>query len=342
MTRKMWERSTFLRKMWRWQPDTVIRGQRTRLLELSAVLSPFTKGRNAFEKNVPFFFGDQDDDEVDDDNYRETDVVNVNSTDFLVPAPDPASRQSTNHITSLAAVAPSPATSAATSQSSKSGRFFPFSLKRSSMSPSSSTPPPRAAYADASLALLSLSARTIDVATLSTLFRWTGDEKNNDENDIHGHSRCSKGEPRCRPRISGRLPKDNVRLVLASDTRSSDGQCLEPGVLSVVIPEKSSRNDHISRIITDKRNGNFTGEHDAHLPCHPPPSPSLRYVLTVPDDLYRRIVVELDQYRNSHAFGFYFCCHETWGRHVDIRVAVAILAILFLAMGISSIIWPFS
>jgi len=72
---------------------------------------------------------------------------------------------------------------------------------------------------------------------------------------------------------------------------------------------------------------------------------ALRYVLTVPDDLYARMMRELDDYCGSHGTGFYFCCHETYASRagrVDIWVAAGILGLLFLALAICSIASPFS
>ena len=66
--------------------------------------------------------------------------------------------------------------------------------------------------------------------------------------------------------------------------------------------------------------------------------PPLRYVLTVPDDLYRRVVSEMSDSLTSPYCGMGRCRQED--EHVDIRVALGILSVIFIFMFISTLEWP--
>lgn len=111
-------------------------------------------------------------------------------------------------------------------------------------------------------------------------------------------------------RIVLRLPRDHVRLVMDPH--------LEPGILSVVQSRKPNE----------------------------PPTKRLQYCLTVPNDLYRNLVSEMTQYSNfilhSDGSGFggggldsSFYASD----HVDIRVALAVLAFVFLILGLFTVIF---
>merc|ERR1712008_292075 len=65
---------------------------------------------------------------------------------------------------------------------------------------------------------------------------------------------------------------------------------------------------------------------------------SIQYVLTVDDDLYRRVVKEMAYSR--FPCGIYYCCHETDTNKVNIWVAVGILSIIFLFLFVNTMIWP--
>ena len=104
-------------------------------------------------------------------------------------------------------------------------------------------------------------------------------------------------------RILMTLPKDKVRLLMDDD--------LEPGILSV------------ERADTNHNNNNNKDE--------------LMYVLTVDENLYRRVIGEISDATSSR-FGLHqFCIDE--GR-VDISVAVMCLVLVLLILLINTIIWP--
>ena len=108
-------------------------------------------------------------------------------------------------------------------------------------------------------------------------------------------------------RILMTLPKDKVRLLMDED--------LEPGILSV------ERGNPIQ-----SNNGNNHHHKD-----------EIMYVLTVDDNLYRRVIGEISDATSSR-FGLHqFCTDE--GR-VDISVAVMCLLLVLLILLINTIIWP--
>ena len=97
------------------------------------------------------------------------------------------------------------------------------------------------------------------------------------------------------------LPQDSVRLLMDPD--------LEPGVLAVEQTRLPSASDH------------------------PPLLVDLRYVLTVPSDLYRRLVTEMS---NAMTTGCY-CSDE--GRKTDIRIAILILSCTMLVLFFLTMFW---
>jgi len=114
-------------------------------------------------------------------------------------------------------------------------------------------------------------------------------------------------------KVQLRLPTDNVRLVM-------DPQ-LEPGILSLVMDD-------------DYQNYNAKSSN-----IH-----NVNYILTVDDDLYRRVVHEISDSERC-PLGLYYCCHqEEYGgeEKVSIYVAVAILSVLFLFLLVNTLIWPVS
>jgi len=66
----------------------------------------------------------------------------------------------------------------------------------------------------------------------------------------------------------------------------------------------------------------------------------LHYVLTVDDDLYRRLVKEMADSRT--ACGIYYCCHMTEGEEnrVSIGVALCVLFVVFALLLVETIIHP--
>jgi hypothetical protein len=122
-------------------------------------------------------------------------------------------------------------------------------------------------------------------------------------------------------RMLMRLPRDQVRLVMDND--------LEAGILSVEQWRDSKDDDwqpeqHVDTISA------------AALPYQD--RPQLRYVLTVHDDLYRRIVAEMSEGLTKPYWGLSGCCNEN--ERVDIRVAVAVMAVIMLVLLINTFIWP--
>ena len=68
--------------------------------------------------------------------------------------------------------------------------------------------------------------------------------------------------------------------------------------------------------------------------------PELNYVLTVDQDLYKRVLKEMsDHWR---VCGLYYCCHEALGetKHVDIGVAISLLLVVLTLMAIATSYWP--
>jgi len=103
-------------------------------------------------------------------------------------------------------------------------------------------------------------------------------------------------------RLLMRLPRDQVRLIMDPD--------LEAGILSV---EQWRQNN-------DKQDA------------------PLQYVLTVQDDLYKRIVAEMSDAVTKPYCGLSHCCNEN--EKVDIRVAIVLLAVILLILLINTFIWP--
>jgi hypothetical protein len=120
-------------------------------------------------------------------------------------------------------------------------------------------------------------------------------------------------------RVAMRLPRDHVHLLVAAPHDSPFP--LEPGILSVI-------------------------------QCrHPddPPSKQLEYCLTVPPNLYQRVVSEMNQY-NNHGGGVVNHHHHRHvgggldssfyaSDHADIRVAVGILVIIMAILGINTLVF---
>jgi hypothetical protein len=102
-------------------------------------------------------------------------------------------------------------------------------------------------------------------------------------------------------RVLMKLPKDKVRLTMDPH--------LEPGILSVEQP-KEKGNQHRQE---------------------------LTYVLSVDDDLYRRVVAEISD-THSSTCGVHQCCTDTG--HLNIQVAYCLLGFVLLLLLINTIIYP--
>ena len=111
-------------------------------------------------------------------------------------------------------------------------------------------------------------------------------------------------------RLLMRLPRDQVRLVMDHD--------LEAGIVAVEQwrKEEVPLGQKVEVSVFEN-------------------TPRLRYVLTVPDDLYRRIVSEMSDSLVPPYLGFFKCCSET--ERADIKLACAVLFVVFVLMGISTL-----
>jgi hypothetical protein len=66
--------------------------------------------------------------------------------------------------------------------------------------------------------------------------------------------------------------------------------------------------------------------------------PELNYVITIPDDLYRRMVGEMSAKAFPPYFGFFGCCNLESGR-ADIKLALVILTFVMLLLFVGSLEW---
>ena len=157
-----------------------------------------------------------------------------------------------------------------------------------------------------------------------------------------------------------RLPADNVRLVcdsqlqpgiLSIETRDVDGakgyenycngnrygNIHNSGIMMMpsISSKKEKKNHKATRRRRRKQNGNDSPNYNNILRRQ-----ELAYVLTVDEQIYRRLVQEMgDAYR--YPCGIYYCFHVTDdGNHVGIGVAVAILLVIFVLLVIGMILWP--
>jgi hypothetical protein len=119
-------------------------------------------------------------------------------------------------------------------------------------------------------------------------------------------------------RMLMKLPRDQVRLIMDHD--------LEPGIVSVEQWRKEDQN--ATDPTTPTTNGLSFFESAA--PLH--------YVMTVPDDLYRRIVSEMSYAMFPPYLGLLKCCSET--ERADIKIALAILFVVLVLLFISTMEWP--
>lgn len=112
-----------------------------------------------------------------------------------------------------------------------------------------------------------------------------------------------------------KLPRDQMRLMMDND--------LEPGIVSVQQWRKAE----------DQYQG-LTSVSQMEM------TPPLKYVLTVPDDLYRRVVSEMSYRLMPPCWGFFKCCHyHDDHEHADIRLALVILTVTFALVFIFTMEW---
>lgn len=135
-------------------------------------------------------------------------------------------------------------------------------------------------------------------------------------------------------RLLMRLPRDHVRLIMDQD--------LEPGIISVEQwrDEESARhfpfefeNDlEAMNTLEDHGTAAAAAAGTVNMDKRAPP---LHYVLTVPDDLYRRVVAEMSFAHHPPCGG---CLSNGDGR-ADIRLALLILGVTLSLMFISTMYW---
>ena len=66
--------------------------------------------------------------------------------------------------------------------------------------------------------------------------------------------------------------------------------------------------------------------------------PELKYVITIPDDLYRRMVGEMSAKAFPPYWGFFGCCNLESGR-ADIKLAIVIMTFVMLLLFVGSLEW---
>ena len=90
---------------------------------------------------------------------------------------------------------------------------------------------------------------------------------------------------------------------------------------------------------TETLAGNTTDSKGSMNKC-PWKEEELHYVLTVDDDLYRRLVKEMADSRTL--CGIYYCCHTTEGEEnrVSIGVALCVLFVVFTLLLVETILHP--
>merc|ERR1711935_471254 len=66
--------------------------------------------------------------------------------------------------------------------------------------------------------------------------------------------------------------------------------------------------------------------------------PELRYVITIPDDIYRRMVGEMSAKVFPPCWGFFRCCNQE-SEHASIKLALVIMSVVMLLLFIGSLEW---
>lgn len=145
-----------------------------------------------------------------------------------------------------------------------------------------------------------------------------------------------------------RLPTDNVRLSVIPN--------VEPGILSMVVGDDSADASKsvvssksvvtsCSTVASEDTEDQSTFNDDKSTSGNVGKSESIwksvNYVLSIDEFLYRRVVQEMADSLQS-PYGCYNCCRDSSpdSGAVDIRVAVFILAVFFLFLFITTLVWP--
>ena len=136
----------------------------------------------------------------------------------------------------------------------------------------------------------------------------TADELGVNVTDVHRSSLFYEQNGR----LLMKLPRDQVRLVMDSD--------LESGIVSV----------EQWRHPEEDKNSSYSDTTNAQ-------KPPLRYVMTVPDDLYKRVVSEMSYRLSPPCWGFFYCCHFHEGERADIGLALVILAGVLILLFIGTV-----
>ena len=122
-------------------------------------------------------------------------------------------------------------------------------------------------------------------------------------------------------RLLMRLPRDQVRLVMDSD--------LESGIVSVEQWRSPDDTETSSYSVISQQQ-----QQQSEYVTKPP----LRYVMTVPDDLYRRVVSEMSYQLQPPCWGFFKCCHfHGDGERADIGFALVILTVVLILLFIGTV-----
>lgn len=137
-------------------------------------------------------------------------------------------------------------------------------------------------------------------------------------------------------RLLMKLPRDQVRLIMDPD--------LEPGIISVEQWRRVDRNsfdpvgpavgaDEDMMPILEGGGGQVNGKNSSQ-------PPELRYVMTVPDDLYRRVVAEMSYSLLPPCWGFFQCCNGGADGKADIKLALGIFGFILFLLFICTLVWP--
>ena len=117
-------------------------------------------------------------------------------------------------------------------------------------------------------------------------------------------------------RLELRLPNDHIRLMMEPD--------LEPGILSI---------ENETKIRSDDKTLDQSPDLDQI-----PNEGELSYVLTVEEDLYRRLFTEIAD--SGAPGGLYFLFHDDDERRVGVGIAVCILVLFFVCLSIGIGFFP--
>lgn len=130
-------------------------------------------------------------------------------------------------------------------------------------------------------------------------------------------------------RLLLKLPHDHVRLLMDPD--------LEVGVLSVEQRRKGRYRRKYKHSQAPATRGSDFEDFD-EFANNESERPPLNYVLTVPEDLYRKLVSDLSDSVTKPYCGMRRCCNEN--EHVDIRVAIALFGLMLFILLVITFIWP--